>query len=473
MQSHVVLEIEEEQLVATIADLTRRNATIRSCRRVAIDKPGEEDLAKAFRTVLEGENLANAEIHVVLSDRRFQHFHLDLPRVPARQLREIVEREARRRGKLAAEEEVICGHRLTRRLPQGMQRYAVVALPAAAFRPIERALARRDAKATTLTSLPDALARALPRGLPDRVLVLEITGSKAHIAFCEDAAAVQVRRILLPPVLASGEGPLEPIVSHLALEMPRTLDYLESQKLGRPEAMVVGHVMRLPDEYLRMVAADVGDCVPYTTPYAVPEGCPEPGMATYGVLQAEVRRQRFSLIGEWQTPASRRLKRVAGVIVGGTVACAVWGATELSLDEAALRAKRDELRSHTATLVERGTQEAGPTPVPAGEVAAGSSADLESLAVIFAQRKPISLLVAAACNALPEAGRFTRMHIESEGAIELAGSIDIADRIEALRALASVVDRLGSIAFTTDWSETVAERRDGLTFEVRGGWRLQ
>lgn len=473
MQSHVVLEIEEEQLVATIANLSRRNAAIRSCRRVAIDKLGEEDLAKAFRTVLEGENLANAEIHVVLSDRRFQHFHLDLPRVPARQLREIVEREARRRGKLAAEEEVICGHRLTRRLPQGMQRYAVVALPTEAFRPIERALARRDAKATTLTSLPDALARALPRGLPDRVLVLEITGSKAHIAFCEDAAAVQVRRILLPPVLASGEGPLEPIVSHLALEMPRTLDYLESQKLGRPEAMVVGHAMRLPDEYLHMVAADVGDCVPYTTPYAVPEGCPEPGMGTYGVLQAEVRRQRFSLIGEWQSPASRRLRRVAGIIVGGTVACAVWGATELSLEEAAMRAKLEELRSHTATLNERGAPEGEPATAQSGDIAQDSAADLESLGALFDERRPLSLLVAGACNALPESGRFTRMHVESGGAIELSGSIDVPDRVEALRVLAGVVDRLGAIAFTADWAETVAERRDGLTFQIRGGWRLR
>jgi hypothetical protein len=467
MASHrrfAVLEIEEGSVSLTIGAGTRRAFAIESCARQP--RPDDDELPAALGALLAATDAPVRDVHVLLGDRRFLHYKAELPRMDAIDLRAFVRRESVRIGSLADDVALLADCRHEQRLRGGHHRFSVIALPAQVWATIAPALARNGLEAMTLTSVEDSMARVLPAGV-ETAAVLDISGGRARLVHADHGIVTQVRRFLLPGTKATGDEPDPMLVAHLAMEVPRTLDYLAEIGERRPSLLLLSHRIPIGSDELPMIAAEIETCRQFAAPFEIPYDQPQPSLATVGALQRLLQGAPRSLLGGISAQGPRsRAPLVAVVLTVAVGAAASVEALRLQaetalIDQSTAATARDlaALQADEQRLLES-----------IGPGAPASDAELDA---VLRRRRPVSLLLASACNAAPATIRFESLAVTAEDRIELRGHTVAGGRMAGLRAIADLTERLRTLPCVGQCAEDVLDLADAdeLAFTVQLGWR--
>ncbi|MBM4063471.1 MAG: hypothetical protein FJ265_20585, partial [Planctomycetes bacterium] len=139
MQTHAIVELEEGTLTATVGVREGGTARITASARLPLLEPTREALADALRSLASGALQGVAGAHVVLGDRRMQHFVSTVPRMAPAEVADFVVREALRVTGMPSAQEALAAVRLLQRLPGGRLAVGVTAIARNVWGPLREA----------------------------------------------------------------------------------------------------------------------------------------------------------------------------------------------------------------------------------------------------------------------------------------------------------------------------------------------
>lgn len=465
-RQHAILEIEEGALSLTVASQVGGTLQIDLCQRVLRPDAEVETLSRAIAELLQAVATEIRQVHVLLGDRRFLHFRIEVPRLRPDELRAFVQRECLRVGSLTADVRVNGHCQRLRRLSNGNYRFAVVALPSRVWPLLQPAFDRNGLEVLTLTSIEEGMRAVLPANAPDTAALLDVSGNRARFVHTEHRAVTQVRRFLLPTMSTDGEA--DPMLAaHLAIEIPRTLDYLAEIEHPLPRALFIGPRTPIADSELDSLAGDIPLCDRLPLPFSIADHQAAPSLATVGRLHDVLSRRLRSVLGDLHVEAPRSpaplLAALAAAAAGAAVASQVAPLRELNLQlerEAAVTAD---------SLLELGQQE---TELLAGRDPTPPLAD-DQLDTVLRHRRPASLLLASVCNAVPAGIALSELAFSNSGEIVVRGRTTESSRLLSLQMIADFTDGLRRVPCLTNGSEDIVGDTDtaGVAFAVRFGWR--
>lgn len=464
---HAILEIEEGALSLTVASQVGGTLHIDQCQRVLRPDTEPETLSSAIGELLRAVDTEVRQVHVLLGDRRFLHFRIEVPRMRPDELRAFVQRECLRIGSLAADVRVNGHCQRLRRLSNGNYRFAVVALPSRAWQQLQPALDRNGLEVLTLTSIEEGMRAVLPANAPDIAALLDVSGNRARFVHTEHGAVTQVRRFLLPTMSNDREAADPMLAAHLAIEIPRTLDYLAEIEHPLPRALFVGPRTPIAETDLDTLAGDIPVCERLPLPFGIADHQAPPSLATVGrLLAVQSRRPRSALEGMHVEAPRSPVPLLAAL---GAAAAGLAVATQVS----PLRERNAQLEAEAAataqTLLELGQQE---TELLADRDPTPPLAD-EQLDSVLRRRRPASLLLASVCNAAPAGIALTELAYSNAGEIIVRGRTTEPSRLLSLQMIADFAEGLGRVSCLANGSEDIVSDNDttGVAFAVRFGWR--
>jgi Tfp pilus assembly protein PilN len=467
MKTFAIAELEEGALVATIASVVGGDLRVERVARVPLADLGRESLTKALRSPAAECLRGHDGVHVVLGERRMVHFVLQLPRMKAVDLLGVALREALRLTGMPTQAEVLVAPKL---LPGGQGarlRLAVTALARNLWEPLQEAFRAAELPLLGLYSAESCLAAAVPGAADGASAVLESNAGRARFVLCESGHPVQVRRFLLGSD-TSGEA----LVAQLAMELPRTLDWLRETGHATPQTLVLGSRLGVDAAAAGMLQGDGLVIVDGRRPcLADPEG----QVVSLGVAELLGRLQRGTALPsllaqphlELPWPRSRYVAAAAAAVVG------FLGSAAAVVDFQGLQAARE---AHALTASELQGAQARLAEAERA-VAARDSTDpaLRRVQSILGQRRPVSRLVAELCNAASDDLRLDELRFANNDAVVLTGSVEGRSRQEALAALARFGRGLRSVPFLdTTRQEEVGEGAAGANrfrFKITMQWR--
>lgn len=467
MQTHAIVEIEEGGLNVVVAATVGDHTSVQRSLRVPVQDLGREALTQALRSLGSDVLQGASGVHVVLGERRMQHFATTVPRLSSDDMVAFVVRESLRLTNQPAPADVLVSTRILRRLPGHRHVLVTSALPRSAWEPVQAAFEANHIPVLGLYAMESCLALAAPAEAAAPVAVLECNGGRARFVLCDGQAPVQVRRFLV----GAGESNPGALATQLSMELPRTFDWLREIGQPVPQAVVVGNRVPLDGEALDLLK---GDELAFVTraavPVAVDEGLAAPGIGVAMLLDRLARGQRPAslldapaLRGALVSP--RRVALAAATAAG--LACS-WSAV---VDGSAWLQVRDEVR---AVVVQAAADEAllagGTLPV-----AASDPAPLERQATALSTRRPVSQLIGQVANAADPTIVLEELRVASGDRMHVAGVVGGPSRRDALAALAGFSQRLRALPFLRldgqDEVQEVPGRRNCFRFRLGMTWR--
>ncbi|GAB4146728.1 MAG: hypothetical protein Fur0037_14820 [Planctomycetota bacterium] len=465
--NHALIEIEESTLAACVADVGRDRIEVRAFRRMRIGTAPGEDLASLLGKLVSDLGQSVRKAHVLLGDRRCHHFALDVPPLSLADLAGLVEREAARAAGLPPATGMLMRARLLGPSSRGRRLIGITALARDVWAPIARALEQSGIEVLSLATVEDGLGLAVDRSLPARTAVVEYSGGRARFVVCDHGAPTQVRRFLVSGFESGGDVEPAMLAAQLAMEVPRTLEYLAEHGRTKPEALVLSRNLGLSEEDLEVFTDQGIRCVLARPVFSVPEGEPEPDLAIAGRLESLRRGVRLRSLTDplaIERPVSRALiASAAALLVTGT--CGMWlgfgrlsEIDRLAFDLAHLRMERDRLARIDATL-----------EIPhAGGIRQASRAILDS-------RRPASRLLGELCNATPPSCILQRVDFDGETGVSVEGRISADSRVGALAGLREFAEGIARIPFVKNKGPEDVGQLDSaaktLRFRLALAWR--
>lgn len=471
MHTHAIVELEEGTLSVVVGE--RDGATTRVVRseRAPLPDLDRERVAAALRTAAGGALHRTAGAHVVLGERRMQHFVSTLPPMAARDVLGFVTREALRLTNAPSAADLLLTTRFLRRLPDGRLQLATTALARGVFEPIAAAFEHAGLRVLGLHSTENCLASATLASFREPVAVLECNAGRARFVLCQDQAPLQVRRFLV----GGGDVNASALLTQLVMELPRTLDWLRETGQPLPHWLLLGTRVPVDEESLDMLRGDalqqISRAVP---PFDLDPGIPSPSLGAATLLDLVARgislpsllappRLRLPLGARWLTAAL--CGAAAGVVCAAlaVVDGAAWLATKPERE----RLERDR------TALERSIAAAGAGPIAAA--AAAATAGDRQLDQALSMRRPISRLIAEVSNGAGAGVQLDELRFASIDRVVVAGAAEGASRREALAALARFTERLRALPYVVaDGQEEIAEvagQWNRLRFRLGMAWR--
>jgi hypothetical protein len=470
MHIHAIVEIEEGALNVVVGVRAGRGARVLRAVRAPLADLGRESVARALRA-LPGDVLRGAAgVHVILGDRRVQHFASSVPRMPAGEMAAFVTREALRLTGQQQPDEALVAMRLARTLPGRRCTVAAAALPRAVWEPIGAACEESQFRVLGLYASETCIALAAPAKAGEPVAVLECSAGRARFVLCDGPHPVQVRRFVIS---GAGEANGAVLATQLAMELPRTFDWLRESGQALPKVLLLGTRVAIDDESLGMLRGEDLQRIERAQPsLAVDEETQRPSLGASMLLLALCRgAPPPSLL------AGPRLVLPMGAGRPLAVASALLAGAVLSVsavvDFQARRSLQWELAQvHAETeRVQRQIAESEPPSPPVNEPAA----DEGLLAAALATRRPVSLLLAQVSNAATASMHLDELRFASADRIVVTGLVGGDSRREALADLAEFGRRLRQIPFLqADGQDEVAEvpgSRNRFRFKLHLAWR--
>ncbi|MHC5063310.1 MAG: hypothetical protein ACYTG5_04985 [Planctomycetota bacterium] len=468
-QRRVFLEIDENLLTLSLAMFRGKAVQIQECRYVELEDLRPDRISKALAPLINDLNLRDLPCHVAFGDRRFVHTRTVLPRLDPPELQALVEREIRREGSLSGDKAVLSDTRLVGRQTDGRHEFTVTAVPKDVWEPIREGLSEAGLDIVQMTSLDDATAAALAKSELDPIAILDLGTSRIRFVHCEGRSVRQVRRIFLPSTNLADAADAAMAASHLALEIPRTLDFLSGLGCKPPEALLVGQRLSLSEDDLMIIRGDIPDCHRLES-NVVQEGEGEvtPSLATQGlintVLEGSTRnllanrpiiipRPLFLSVSWAAVVALAFIASMAGIMVNADLA-----ATARDLDR--INRASNDLAGRTSDWIEANTPEEPPSD--------------PRLAALLGTRRPVSHLVGEVCRRVPEGVHLTGLRLLSQDRIEITGTASSGSRLESLGLAAGFVQQLVAIPYLSKQGEEIEENRlnpENLRFKVLLHWR--
>jgi hypothetical protein len=463
---HLILEIDDAEVVATLARRHRRGWQIAAVRRAEIAGAEGASLAMGITTALQGLDVQDAEVHLACSERRFVHFAVEVPRMTAPELQALILRECRRLASTDHNARMLWASRPAGLSDKG-ERWAVVALPDQAWQPIHNVLTRSGIEVTTVTSLEEAASQSAGPRLPERLLLLDLNQQRVRLAYLDRGAVVQRRRI--PPQMgAGGDEGAETLATHLGVEVPRTLDYFANQSLATPAAIAMSPLLELDDAMRAVVAGDLPVHPLPAFPWPLPQGERQPGLPTQGILMALLADSAMSILD--QTDKARRDRRpsvVAAAASTALIAGSLAGFVHLGeraqgvrLEAAAHVARTVALEQQAAELTAR-VEQRRPRPVD------------PDLAAVLGTRRPMSLLLARLCAAAPAGVGIRELRMHSQNGLLVLGQVSGDTRMDSLQRLGGFTSALQALPFLTDDrgnADLLPGNANSMLFEFQASW---
>ena len=450
MQTHAIIEIEEGSLNVVVGGRDGKVVRVHRSVRLPLAELGKDALATALRGIGSDVLLGATGVHVVLGDRRAQHFSSTLPAMKAAAAVQFVVREALRVTNLPAAADVLLATRLLRRLPGGKLLLGSTALPRTAWEPLAQAFAAANLEVLGLHSMETCLALGATAGGAGTVAVVEVNSGRARFVLCDGESPAQVRRFLIG---GGGEGNGAALTTQLAMELPRTFEWLRETAQPVPATLVLGLRVGVDDGAAEMLLSeDLKRVVRAVSPVTVAATQAAPGLATSMLLARLAAGQPLpSLLQppriELPMGSGRILSLLATAAAG--IACtmsAVVDGTELLRLRDEVQATVAEREALAATIV---AAPAAADPAPAGD---------EHLQAALAMRRPISRLLADVSNCAAAELHLEDLKFASTERVLVSGVVQGANRQQALAAISAFAKRLGEIPYVqTGGDEEITE----------------
>jgi Tfp pilus assembly protein PilN len=466
---HTIMELEDGALTLTVAEVGRTGAVLRSCMRMPIGELQGGTLAQTLRSLHAEMPEESARLHLLLGERRCHHFTLVVPQLPPKDLQALVVREALRVAGLPAGTPVLARGRCLKRLPGQKVLLGVTAMARSAYELLQKAFEAAGIEVASLTSIENGLAMAIAGDLPPRTAVLEYSAGRARFVLCENGAPVMVRRFLVAGLDQSEAFDPAVLGAQLAMEVPRTLDFLREQGHGRPDALLVSHRTGLGDGDLELLSGDVAQCRLAKPDWQVVAGQDTPGLATFGLLRSLAEGAELpSLLGGVTVMLPRA--RWPQVLAAGLLGLGLVGAgaaTMVCRDIAGIDAQVAQLQAENDRLATEISSFANAAP-------AGETGPQRRLQQALGTRRPYSLLLAQLCNAAPATCNLLLVDFTRAEEVIVEGVVTGATRRQAVATLGSFVAAVRQLAMVVDDGNNEAGEGDApnrLHFRFHLHWR--
>jgi len=470
MHTHAIVEIEEGALNVVVGARAGKATRVLRSQRVALADLNRETVTQALRS-LAGDVLQGARgVHVILGERRVQHFSSTVPRMGATEMVGFAVREALRLTSLQSAGDVLVSARLVRSLPGHRHVLAITAVARAVAEPILAAFEQNQFQVLGLHSTEACMALAAPAQTNAPVAVLECNAGRARFVVCDGQNPVQVRRFVIS---GAGEAGGDVLATQLAMELPRTFDWLRENGQALPRTMLLGTRVAIEDASLTMLAGDDLQHIERAKPaLEVDPEAQKPSLGASMLLQALVHGEgppSLLLPPRVELPVGKgRLVTIAAALVaGGAMSWSAWvdfearGSLRYSIGQAELEAGR---------LQQQIAEQQMQAPPPAAP-----STDDALLAAACAMRRPVSLLFATVSNAAEPTVQLDELKFASNDRIVVSGTVTGESRREALADLATFGKRLRDIPFVrSDGQDDVTEvagQRTRFRFKLGLAWR--
>ncbi|MBL8726929.1 MAG: hypothetical protein JNM25_00770 [Planctomycetes bacterium] len=468
MKNHAIIELDEGALTVTIGGRIDGAPRVLHCHRVALADLGRETVAAALQPIALDLLQQTDGVHVILGDRRMQHFVSSLPNMRPREIDEFVVREALRLTSMPNAGEALVASRLVRRLKGGKWIVGGTALPRSVWEPVRLAFAAGNVGVASLQSTESCLALAVPPEDQERYAVVECSGGRARFVLCDGRSPVQVRRFMV----GSAESNPEALAAQLAMELPRTLEWLRETGHQVPSALVLGNRISVDEGTLDLIRGDLARVVLPAFVADSGRGFEAPSLASTALL-AELCQghEPVSLLTgpRLRLPPSpwRPVTLAAAVAVGALLG---WhGVRDLEASATVERevveasSERENLRHQLVAV----------TGEPADAMVDGESAQL--LRQALGRRRPVSRLLAEVSNAATPDVALDGLQFASSEQVVVSGVVSGPSRAAALAMLAEFAGRVRDLPYLEsvgqeDVSE-VAGTPSRFRFRLTMAWR--
>jgi len=303
----------------------------------------------------------------------------------------------------------------------------------------------------------------------ERTAVLECSSGRARFVLCDGQSAVQVRRFL---VGGSGEGDSSALVAQLAMELPRTLDWLRESGHPPPQVLVLGTRIEVDAESREMLRGDLERVVSATADFTVGPGAQQPGLATAMLLcRLCAGQDRPSLLSapKLELPWPRSAFVALGAAATVAMVCA-WSAVVDSravfgVQEQLVEVASERLRLEQELVV--ATSKIVPTPA--------IEPGLERLQGALSLRRPTSRLLAEVSNSAPSGVHLEALQFASTDKVVLTGVVHGPSRQKALAGLTDFAQRLRALPYLRAGGQEevseVAGQSNRFRFKLSLSWR--
>ncbi len=468
-QRRVFLEIDENLLTLSLVMFRGKAVQLQECRSVEVDDLRPDRISKAISPLVNDLGLKDLPCHIAFGDRRFVHARTTLPRLESQELQALVDREIRREGSLSGDKKILSEARLVRKLKDGRYEFTLTAVPADVWAPISEGLIAAGLNIVQMTSLDDATAASLAKTEQGPFAILDLGTSRIRFVHCEGRSVRQVRRIFLPSTNLSDAADAAMAASHLALEIPRTLDFLSGLGCEAPGALLVSQRLSLSEDDLMIIRGDIPVCRRLEANFTQEgDGETKPSLATQGLINTVIEASSRSLLANKPIIVPRPIylsMSWAAILALAFITCLAGVMVNADLEAAQADLDRinlatNELAGRTAEWIEANTPE--------------ETASDPRLAALLETRRPISHLVAEVCRKVPEGMHLTGLRLLSQDRIEVTASVSSGSRLESLGLAAKFVQSLATIPYLSKQSEEIEENRlapENLRFRVLLHWR--
>lgn len=452
MTQLTIVELEEGALSITAATHDGKKGEVQRFVRLPLAELSRDSIAAALRNADGALFEGTRGVHVVLGDRRMQHFVTTAPQLAPADTTSFVVREALRLTGMPQPADVLASPRLLRRLPGKRIVAAATALARNVWEPIHEAFRLAGIDVLSLQSMETCLALAARGKTNEQTAVLELNSGRARFVLCDADAPVRVRRFL---VGGNSEGGTEAFAAQLMMELPRTLEWLRETGCEVPRRLLLGTRMALDDDAIAMIRGDLETVERANVSVTVPSSQGTPGLGVLALIHCLAAGcappsllQPPRLLLPWG--ASRWASLVATAAAG--VLCSFSAVTDFqamtATREQIARADEDHLRLQ---------QELGEIqstfPVPVDTTAAEAS-----LRAALSMRRPVSRLFAEISNSTSPGVRLEELKFASTDRIVVTGLVDSPSRKEALDAFAAFTNRVSNLPyFAADGQEEINE----------------
>jgi hypothetical protein len=445
----------------------KRTRVLRSLR-FPCQELGREALGNALRAVGSDALAGAGGVHVVLGERRMQHFLSTAPKMSPADVVALVVREASRVTNVPVAGDVLVATRVLSHQPQSRIVLGTTALARSVWAPLAEAFAANGIEVRSLHSMEACLALATPSAADRRAAVVECNAGRARFVLCNQQCPVQVRRFLI----GSGhENNTSALTTQLVMELPRTLDWLRETGQAMPDALVLGMRVTLEEGAIEMLRSEeMQDVTPAVVDIELAPGQVMPSLA---VLMLVERLSAGQPLPSLLTPPRVRLPwsraRVLGVATAAAAGllCSGIGAIEAG----AWFDKCYELDEVVVDLDQLATAIGGTGKPPSAAVGEEEVRLDEALRL----RRPISRLVADVSNAASPGLVLDELRFASTEKLSITGIVQGDSRQDALAAMANFARQLREITYLqSDGQEEINEvrgERNRFRFHLNLSWR--
>lgn len=468
MKNHAIIELDEGALTVTIGGRIDGAPRVLHCHRVALADLGRETVAAALQPIALDLLQQTDGVHVILGDRRMQHFVSSLPNMRPREIDEFVVREALRLTSMPNAGEALVASRLVRRLKGGKWIVGGTALPRSVWEPVRLAFAAGNVGVASLQSTESCLALAVPPEDQERYAVVECSGGRARFVLCDGRSPVQVRRFMV----GSAESNPEALAAQLAMELPRTLEWLRETGHQPPSVLVLGNRISVDEATLDTIRGDLARVVLPSLVGEASRGFEAPSLASTALLEKVAAGRTpaaLSAAPRLVLPPSplRMLWLAAAIAVGGAF---LWhGARDLTVSATTAQQLAEVGREHEVLrqrLVELTGTDNG----------ALANEDAARMTLALGRRRPISRLVAEVSEAAAADVLLDSLQFASKERVVVSGVVRGTSRAAALALLAEFASRLGGLPYLDGGGQEdvgeVAGMPNHFRFRLGLAWRM-